>query len=132
MAPGDGAVPMSGHVAPVLHLADIALPEGRGDYGSGAVQRLGPANVFAALVEFGSESVGTAMFSGRGWPRLRARDLHAQAMQRPIDRMAGVQQFFVVEGRAFCLYCVVGSSVRRGVLVDRLNAALAGVRIEPR
>ena len=47
------SVSMSGDVAPVLHLANFALPEGRGDYGSGAVEVMRSGSVFIAFVEFG-------------------------------------------------------------------------------
>lgn len=50
----DYGVPMSGLVEPVLHLANFALPEGRGDYGSGAVEVMRGGNVFIALVVVGS------------------------------------------------------------------------------
>jgi hypothetical protein len=133
-APGVGSsgVPQSGWTAPVLHLGSFGLPDDRGDYGSGAVNRMRSDDVFLALVEFGPESVGTAMFARTGLPRLRARDVTAATMQRPIPNMGGVQHFRTVSGRAFCCYAVVGSLARRSTLVERLISALAGVTISPR
>ena len=132
----DAPAPQSGWTDPILHLANFALPEQRGDYGSGAVNLMGASHVFIALVEFGPASAGTAMFSASGMPRLRAASLATQTMQRPIPGMAGVQRFFHVgappEARAFCCYAVIGSFARRSVLAPVLNAALAGIDIGAR
>ena len=43
--------------------ADIALPAVRGVYGSGVVERLGPSNVFVAVVEFDPADAGTGLFA---------------------------------------------------------------------
>ena len=37
---------------PILHAADFPLPAVRGDYGSGAVEIMGPNHVFLSLIEF--------------------------------------------------------------------------------
>lgn len=124
-------VPMSGYVSPVLHLADFRLPEDRGDYGSGAVQMMGPANVFLAVVEFGPESAGQALFPP-GIPRIRAASFHPQAMQRVVPGGAGQQRFFTEAGRAFCAYAAIGSHARRAVSASRLDDALRGLRVTPR
>lgn len=133
-APGTGAdvVPTSGYTAPVLHLANFALPDGRGDYGSGAVGTMRAGDVFVALLEFGPEAVGTALFAPRGLPRLRAGDLTEAALQRPVAGLAGAQRFFTDGGRAFCLYAVVGSVVRRSTLVTLVNGAVGRIRVAPR
>jgi hypothetical protein len=133
-APGIGAagVPRSGRTAPVLHLASFPLPEGRGDYGSGAIDRMAGDDVFVALVEFGPESVGTPLFARSGLPRFRGADLTTASMQRPVSGMAGGQQFRTVAGRAFCCYAVVGSLARRSALAGVVNDALAGVAVAPR
>jgi hypothetical protein len=47
-----------------------------------------------------------------------------------IKGQAGAQFFFSDAGRAFCLYVVLGSYARRGALVPKVNAVLAGVRID--
>jgi len=131
-APETGAanVPRSGVTTPVVHLASFALPEGRGDYGSGAVGLMRAHDVFVALVEFGPESVGTPLFAPAGRPRFRAGELSETIMQRPIAGMAGAQRFFTLEGRAFCCYAVVGSSARRSSLVGVVNDALAGITVD--
>lgn len=124
-------IPQSGVTAPVVHVANFALPEGRGDYGSGAVDRMGASHAFVALVEFGPESVGSALFSTKGVPKLRSGEFSGTTMQRPFPQMGGAQRFFVASGRAFCCYAVVGSLMRRTSLVAAINGALAGVTVDP-
>ena len=124
-------MPRSGWTTPVLHLGSFGLPDDRGDYGSGAVNRMRSDDVFVALVEFGPESVGTAMFARQGLPKFRTRDITAATMQRPIRNMGGGQHFCTVSGRAFCCYAVVGSLARRSTLVGMINDALAGVAVSP-
>ena len=53
-------------------------------------------------------------------------------MQRAIRGQAGVQRFFHDQGRAFCLYVVIGAFARRRELVHRVNEVLATLTIEPR
>ena len=124
-------VPQSGRTMPVMHLANFALPENRGDYGSGAVNLMRPRDVFVAMLEFGPESVGTPLFAPAGLPALRADDLTSETMQHPVATMGGAQRFFTVSGRAFCTYAVVGSLARRSSLVAMLNDALSGVTVGP-
>ena len=47
---------------PVLHAATFPLPEGRGDFGSRAVEVMGPNDVFISLLEYGDEAVNSALF----------------------------------------------------------------------
>ena len=61
---------------PVVHLANFPLPEHRGDFGSGAVDRMGSGHVLLVLFEYGPESVGQALFQRQGLPtRLRPDDV---------------------------------------------------------
>jgi hypothetical protein len=120
-----------GTVQPVAHLANFALPAGRGDYGSGAVERMGPADILVCLLEFDPEAVGTRLFSHRGVPRFGINDFAPQTMQRAVAGMCGAQSFFTQGGRAFCAYVVLGSFRLRGPLVPPVNSVLASVRIDP-
>lgn len=125
-----GSHPTSdGGTGAIAHLANFPLPEGRGDFGSGAVELMASGNVLLCVLEYGRESAGSALFSATGIPRLVADDLDPWQMQRPVAGMAGVQRFFTEAGRAFCLYVVVGSHARRQELVGRVNAVLDGLRI---
>ena len=89
---------------PVLHAADFALPEERGDFGSGAVETMRPSQAFIALIEYDPSSAGTALFSSNvAIPlQVHADDFSPQQLQRTIRGQAGTQRFFVDGGRAFC------------------------------
>jgi hypothetical protein len=119
---------------PVLHAADFVLPEERGDFGSGAVETMGPSEAFIALIEYDPSSAGTALFSSNVAMPLRvgADDFSTQQLQRTIRGQAGTQTFFVDGGRAFCLYVVLGSMANRHDTVPRVNAILSAIEITPR
>lgn len=118
---------------PVLHVANFALPEERGDFGSGAVELMGARDVFVVLFEFDPSSVGTPLFARRGMPRsLRPSDFDETTLRRGIRGQAGYQEFFTEAGRALCLYVVLGASAARSRLVPLVNQVLATVRIDPR
>jgi hypothetical protein len=118
---------------PVLHAADFALPEERGDFGSGAVESMRSDQAFIALVEYHPDSARTALFSSRsGLPRkMGADDFSPRQLQRTIRGQAGAQVFFVEAGRAFCLYVVLGSMANRHQVVPRVNVALSAIEIVP-
>jgi hypothetical protein len=119
---------------PVLHAGDFVLPEERGDFGSGAVETMGPAQAFIALIEYDPSSAGTALFSSNvAMPfRVGAGDFSTQQLQRTRGGQAGTQRFFVDGGRAFCLYVVLGSMAGRHHAVPRVNAVLSAIEITPR
>ncbi len=115
---------------PVLHAANFPLPANRGDFGSGAVEVMGPTHLFVSLLEYGDASVSTPLFAKYGMPkRLSPQDFRPDQLQRPIPGQLGVQRFFTDSGRAFCLYAVLGSYAARLMLIGRLNAALAGITL---
>jgi hypothetical protein len=105
----------------VLHAATIPLPASRGDYGTGAVELLGPGDVLVALVEHGEAAAGTPLFERSGFPTPSAADFHPRGLQRTIDGQSGAQWFFHVGRRAFCLYVVLGSHAWRARLVPRVR-----------
>lgn len=116
---------------PITHLGNFALPAERGDFGSGAVDLMGPANLFISLVEFGPESVGQPLFSRNGIPtRLRLSQFNPNGLQRAIPGQAGHQTFFTAAGRAFCVYVVLGSHANGNALVPMANEVLAATAIE--
>jgi hypothetical protein len=120
------------HTYPVLHAATIALPANRGDYGAGVVEALGADDVFVSLLEFGPDSVGTALFrTVTGIPGLTPSSYRPAQLQRSIRSQAGVQKFFTLTGRAFCLYSVIGSLTNRIGLTNRANQVLSALTIEP-
>ena len=117
---------------PVLHLANFALPGGRGDYGTGAVETMGAQHVFVALVEFDAEEAGRPLFAERGFPRLTVHDFAPNQLQRRIAGQLGCQRFFTAQGRAFCQYTVLGSQQHATALVREVHAAVARIEVSPR
>jgi hypothetical protein len=114
----------------VMHAATFALPPDRGDYGDGAVEHLGPGDVFVALVEFAPSALGTPLFGATGWPApLAAADFSRSSLQRAIAGQAGVQRWFAAGGRAWCLYVVIGRWEDRAVLAARANDLVAGLEV---
>ena len=77
----------------VMHLANFPLPEERGDFGSGAVDIMGPGGVMVVLFEHDPHSAGTALFRADGIPRrLRAEQLRRRlAMFTAEQQVAALQ-----------------------------------------
>jgi len=114
---------------PVLHLANFALPPGRGDFGTGAVERMGPDNLFVSLLEFGPDCLGTALYAPAGLPRLTAGQFNPNGMQRRVAGQAGCQYFFTEANRPFCLYAVIGSHRQAVVLTKQVNEVLQQIEV---
>lgn len=118
---------------PVVHLANFALPEQRGDFGSGAVDLMGAGHLFLCLFEYGPASVGQPLFARQGIPtNLAAQQFSANGLQRAVPGQAGTQSWFTESGRAFCLYVVLGRRQDAPSLAPVANRALIATRIEPR
>lgn len=118
---------------PVVHAATVPLPAARGDYGGGLVETLGPGDVFVGVLEFGPEASESPLFSGlQGVPGLTPDVFRPRQLQRTIRGQAGVQRFFTVGGRAFCLYSVIGSMAQRVPLTARANQLVGSLRVDPR
>ncbi len=113
----------------VLHAANFALPRDRGDFGSGAVDRMGPEHIFVSLFEYDPEAADTAMFRNKARPRVRPSDFDTDRLQRALPGQSGCQYFFAEHARAFCLYVVLGSHARRAALVPRVARLLEGLSI---
>jgi hypothetical protein len=117
---------------PVLHLANFALPPGRGDFGSGAVEVMGARHAFVALLEYDRAEAGSALFAAYGMPRPDVAAFAANALQRPLPGLLGCQRFFTEAGRAFCLYVVLGSRTHAARLVGEVRAVLGNVTVGAR
>jgi hypothetical protein len=116
---------------PVLHAASFALPPDRGDFGSGAVDLMGPDDVFVTVIEYDRSAAGTALFARQGMPTaVDASQFSPTTLQRLIPGQAGTQVFFSDRGRAFCLYVVLGSWARADALIPRANALIAGLAVQ--
>ncbi|MGI9017392.1 MAG: hypothetical protein ACR2HR_09885 [Euzebya sp.] len=115
---------------PVLHLSTTPLPALRGDFGSGAVDLLGHADVFIAVLDYGQDSVGTALFDTGPMPRtLSSRQFKPDGLQRAIPGQSGYQQFCTENGRALCLYVVLGAHHQARRLVREANQMLSRIQI---
>jgi len=124
------AIVADGTSNPVLHVASFPLPAGRGDYGSGAVERMRPADVLVCLLEFDREAAHTALFAHDGLPQLRPVDFAPHTMQRTIAGLSGAQVFTTVNRRAFGVYAVIGATHTKAPLVDQVNQVLRAVEVE--
>ena len=124
--------PAAGTVTkPVAQFATFPLPRQVGDFGGGAVNLMGPADIFAVLFEYGPESVGRALFARQGMPRqLGPADFRPFTLRRGLPGQSGTQWFFTEAGRPFTLYAVLGSHLGRRQLVPRLNALLQGISVQ--
>jgi hypothetical protein len=95
---------------PALHAASVALPQVRGDFGGGVVERLDPAGVFVSLLEYDREATATPLFAALGLPTdVSGARFQTSTLQRAVAGQSGAQWFFQVSGRAFCLYVVLGA-----------------------
>lgn len=116
----------------VAHFATFALPDEVGDFGGGAVNLMGPDDIFVALFEYAADSLGTKLFAHRGMPRpLTTAQFLPYVLRRGLVGQSGSQWFFTESERPFTLYVVLGSHARRSVLVPRVNGLLAGVTVLP-
>jgi hypothetical protein len=123
-----GGPPDESH-QPVLHLGNFALPPGRGDFGTGAVEVMGPRHAFVALLEYDREEAGTPLFAARGRPSLTLADFAPNALQRRLPGQLGCQRFFTENGRAFCLYAVLGSREHAAPLLGEVDGVLDRVEV---
>lgn len=123
------SVDASGTANAVTHLANFPLPAERGDYGSGAVEKMKPGDVLVCLLEFDGEAGATAMFRHDGVPRFSESDFGPHSMQRTIAGLAGAQAFFTEKGRAFCAYAVIGATRLKRPLVNEVNRMLEALSI---
>lgn len=117
---------------PVLHASSMPLPADRADAGGGVVQHLGWSEVFVGLIEHDPSQAGTALFAGDG-PALPLSPawFAPGALQGMKPIQSGAQQFFSRNGRAFCLFVVVGEHARRHRLVPAVDRVLATLDVEP-
>jgi hypothetical protein len=126
--------PAGATVLPVLHAATVPLPVERGDFGSGVVETLGVEDAFVSIVEYGEEAVGSALFPvvNRIPAVLMPDEFDPSQLQRAVAGQAGLQRFFTIGERAFCIYTVVGAFSRRALVVPRARNLLGGLEIEAR
>lgn len=115
---------------PVLHAANFPLPASRGDFGSRAVEAMDRPAVFLAVLEYDNASASSPLFSHPVPTRLEEREFGPANLQRPLPGQAGAQRFVSTDGRAFCIYAVIGSYGMRRVLVPELNSVLGTLALD--
>jgi hypothetical protein len=120
-----------GQPHPVMHLANFALPASRGDFGTGAVETMGPQHIFVAVVEYAADCLDTALYAPRGIPTLTAAQFNPNGLQRRIVGQSGFQHFFTEGGRPFCLYVVLGSHRHAAALCGEVNTVLGRLEVVP-
>ncbi len=121
---------LSVQTPPVLHLSTTRLPSVRGDFGSGAVDLLKAEDLFVAVVEYGADSVGTALFDTGPLPRsVDSRNFRPNGLQRAIAGQSGFQHFCTENGRALCLYVVLGAHHSARTLVRGVNDILQRLEV---
>ncbi len=138
-SPGARSHPASGHSTVqeptpdghrALHVANFPLPADPGDFGSGAIERMGTGDVLVVLLEYHPDSANTALFANQGLPTpLRASEFSPNAMPKVIPGLAGGQWFFSMHGRAFCLFVVLGSHADRARLAPLASAVVQTISV---
>ncbi len=91
---------------------------------------MGPENMFVALLEFGPDCLGTALYAPVGVPRVKPGHFNPNGMQRRIAGQAGFQHFFTEADRPFCLYVVIGSHRHAVPLAKQVNAVLEQIEVQ--
>jgi hypothetical protein len=114
---------------PVLHLGNFALPPGRGDFGTGAVEVMRADHAFVSLLEYDREEAGRPLFAAAGRPHLTLRDFAPNSLQRRLPGQLGCQRFFTENGRPFCLYVVLGSREHAAHLLAEVQRVLANLEV---
>lgn len=113
----------------LLHAATVALPEQRGDFGSGVVERLGPDDAFVAVFEYDAKDADKVLFRSARLPVPRPSDFSPDVLQRTRAGNSGAQWFFSLSGRAFSLHAVLGSHARRAPGATRVAQLLQGLSV---
>ncbi len=114
-----------------MHAANFALPTGLGDYAVGAAEQMTAGDVLVVLLEFDPDLAGQGLFSTEGLPTgLSAGDFSPTALPRAMPGRTAAQWFFSVNGRAFCLYVVLGSHTERAGMMELVNSVVETVRID--
>ena len=116
---------------PTLHVANFPLPPSDGEFGSAALSTMDATGAFLALTEYAPWLAGHGLFASQAVTRsLAAADFDSRVMVRMRPGRFGVQRFFTVGTRPFCLHVVVGSDPGVRQLAAGGSSILAGLRID--
>jgi len=121
-----------------LHLANFALPlHETSSFGDHTTSTMPHGGIFGAITEYlpgPGLSPGIGLFASARLPLpLDPTSFSSDRLARPRPGQAGMQHFFTIAGRPFCLYLVLsgGRAERRGQL-SALGHVLGTVRIAAR
>lgn len=114
----------------VAHFANFPLPAHRADFGGDVVDLMRSGDAFVVLYEYESGSAERELFAAEGIPTVTVADFDRDNLQNPHPDQSGVQRFFRIGERAFCLFVVVGSHVDRVDVIPQVQAVLASLRVE--
>lgn len=113
----------------LLHASTIPLPEARGDFGSGVVERLGPDDAFLAMLEYDGRDAAAVLFRSARLPVPKPSDFSPDVLQRTMAGNTGAQWFFSLSGRPFSLHAVLGSHARRAPGASKVAGLLRGLTV---
>ena len=114
-----------------LQAANFALPTNLGDYAVGAIESMTAGDVLVVLLEFDPDNAGQGLFANEGLPTgLVAADFSPTAMPRAMPGRTAAQWFFSLNGRAFCLYVVLGSHTERAAMMEQVNQVVATLKVD--
>ena len=104
---------------PVLHLANFALPADRAAT-TAPVRSSGWArrHVFIAMLQFGTDCLGTALYAPAGWPG-GGPGLQPERVAATGRRAGRLPALLHRAGRPLCLYVVLGRARRAAALAPR-------------
>ena len=126
----DGEI--EGRIA-TLHAASFPLTGAEGDFGADATMRMPDHAAFLALVEYQPDDnlvPGTGLFASREIPRgLQPEEFSPATMLVSRRNQAGLQRFFTVGERPFCVYAVIGSRHSAARIVPDLSEVLRSLVI---
>ena len=115
---------------PVAQVANFVLPAALDDFGAQAVELMETGHCFMALLEYGEQEAGSALFSGSVPRRLTPGDFSSRQLQRQLPDQVGAQFFGTEGGRAFCLYVVVAGRARLATTLEGINQVLSTLQLE--
>ena len=87
-------------------------------------------DTFIALLQFGPECLGSALFRHSGRPTVEPARFDPNGLQRILPGQTGAQYFFTEGNRPLSLYVVLGSRTRVPQLAARANQVLDLVRMD--
>jgi hypothetical protein len=106
----------------VVRLANFPLPVTKNTYAAEVADDLRPGDVLVSLVELDPSLADRGLYAAQGVPRVRVDDLDPRALQAAGPGRLGVQRFFSLHGRAFCLYVMA----RKGPGLEHSLRAMNG------